>query len=121
MTFLPETRVCPRCGERSRIITCGDSDGTIVSACCEAVIPDLNDSPTVLIEDGKLVCPFGDCGAADQVIELDVATRENRLSIDEEGTIVAHLGDSEFEGDGFECQQCARSVSMPGGDEIVHV
>ncbi|WP_214317119.1 hypothetical protein [Nonomuraea sediminis] len=118
ITFLPETRMCPTCGERSRIITRGDSDGTIVSACCEAVIPDLNDAPTALVEDGKLVCPFGDCGAADDIVELDVATRSNEMTITEPGVISVSLGDGYFEGDGFECQQCTRRVSLPDGYEL---
>jgi hypothetical protein len=102
------------------IISHGDPDGTIVSACCEAVIPELNDEATVLIEDGKLVCPYSDCGATDEIVELDVATRENELSISEDGLISAHLGDSTFESDGFECHQCLRRVSLPDSAEIAH-
>ncbi|MFG3438407.1 hypothetical protein ACGF0J_14280 [Nonomuraea sp. NPDC047897] len=81
---------------------------------------DEDDEPTVLIEDGKLVCPYPDCSATDQIIELDVATRDNELCVSEDGAIIAHLGDYSFESDGFECQQCARRVSLPDGYEIVH-
>jgi len=115
-----ERRICPSCGTNSRIITRGGSSGTIVSACCEAVIPELNEEATVLIEDGKLICPYGDCGAADDIVELDVASRENELSLSEDGTITAHLGDHSFENDGFECRQCTRQVSLPDGSNITH-
>ncbi|MFD0659685.1 hypothetical protein [Thermocatellispora tengchongensis] len=80
----------------------------------------MNDELPVLIYDGKLICPYGDCGAADEIVELDVATRENALSISDDGKISAHLGDSTFESDGFECSQCRRPVSMPDGYEITH-
>ncbi|WP_433259241.1 hypothetical protein ACQPYK_49595 (plasmid) [Streptosporangium sp. CA-135522] len=119
---IPPARMkCPTCGETSRIITRGDSRGTIVSACCEAVIPEKNDEPAVLVEDGKLVCPYGDCGATNQIFELDVATRSNHLVIDDEETsaIKACTGDSSFETDGYECDGCARAVALPDGYEVI--
>lgn len=125
-----ERRICPSCGRNSRIITHDDSRGTIVSKCCEVPLPGMNDElpddqdeddePTVLIEYGKLICPYTGCSATDQIIELDVATRDNELSVSEDGAIIAHLGDYSFESDGFECQQCAGRVSLPDGYEIVH-
>ncbi|MFD8529489.1 hypothetical protein ACFV0L_18915 [Streptosporangium canum] len=123
-----ERRECPTCGTNSRIITRGDSRGTIVSKCCAALLSgeddelpdDEDDEPTVLVEDGKLVCPYTDCRAVDEIAELDVATRSNELSISEPGVISASLGDSSFESDGFECQQCSRPVSLPDGYEVIH-
>ncbi|MEV4472885.1 hypothetical protein [Nonomuraea sp. NPDC049504] len=109
---------CPKCGDTSGVVVLADREDTIVSACCEAVIPELNDGATILVEDGKLVCPYGDCGAADQILELDVATRSNDLTISEPGVIKVSLGDGSFERDGFECQQCMRSVSLPDGYEL---
>ncbi|MFG1965742.1 hypothetical protein [Nonomuraea sp. NPDC049028] len=110
----------PRCGEESSVITRGELDSSIVSACCETLIPWLNEEATVLVEDGKLVCPYGDCGAADDIAELDVATRTNELTISAPGHISASLGDSTFESDGFECQRCTRRVSLPDGYELTH-
>lgn len=120
--IIPSAREeCPRCGNLSGIIIRGDAHGTTVSACCEALIPELNEDATVLVEDGTLRCPYGDCGAADQIFELDVATRDNHLSIDpdEPGVIKVSLGDHNFESEGYQCGQCLRSVSIPDGYETV--
>lgn len=117
MTQDVERRGCPSCGAYSRIITRGDARGTIVSACCETKLPD---EPVVLVQDGKLVCPYSDCSAVDQIIELDVATRANELSLGESGTIVAHVGDYRWESDGFECSMCSRRVILPDGLSIEH-
>ncbi len=85
------------------------------------MIPEQNDEMPVLIEDGHLVCPYGDCGAADQIFELDVATRDNQLSVGEEpGVIKGSLGDHTFESEGYQCGQCLRMVSLPGGYEVIH-
>ncbi|MEU7911399.1 hypothetical protein [Microbispora bryophytorum] len=119
----PPARVkCPRCGETSGLITRGDAAGSIVTACCEALIAELNDDAPVLIEDGTLRCPYADCGATDQIFELDVATRDNQLSIDPEqpGQIKASLGDHQFESDGYQCGQCLRSVTLPDDYEVIH-
>jgi hypothetical protein len=77
-----------------------------------------DDEPTVLIENSRLVCPYRICGAADEIVELDVATRSHGLTITEPGVIGVSLGDSYFESDGFECQQCHRRVSLPDGYEL---
>ncbi|MEU1880903.1 hypothetical protein ABZ470_26650 [Streptosporangium sp. NPDC020072] len=121
-----ERRPCPSCGTCSRIITRGDSRGTIVSKCCEATLDsgadegDEGNEPEVLIENGTLVCPWLDCRATDNIVELDVASRENVLYLSENGVIAAHLGDSSFENDGFECLTCNRAVSIPDAYEIIH-
>ncbi|GAA4946611.1 hypothetical protein HD597_006834 [Nonomuraea thailandensis] len=78
------------------------------------------DEPEVLIEDGKLVCPWPNCRAVNNIVELDVASRENVLSLSENGVITAHLGDSSFESDGYECLACNRAVSIPDSHEITH-
>ncbi|WP_433355478.1 hypothetical protein ACQP25_16840 [Microtetraspora malaysiensis] len=65
------------------------------------------------------VDPSPNCGAADQIVELDVATRSNELEIVGLGEILAGCGDSTFEGDGFECQQCSRRVSLPDGFKTI--
>ncbi|SDL75861.1 hypothetical protein SAMN05421874_128118 [Nonomuraea maritima] len=117
-----ERRICPSCGTNSRIITRGDSRATIVSKCCEAPLSgtadDQDDEPAVLVLDGKLVCPYADCSATDEIVELDVATRSNELTIIRPGVISVALGDSCFENDGFECEQCSRRVSLPDGYEL---
>ncbi|WP_433426208.1 hypothetical protein ACQP1V_42980 (plasmid) [Microtetraspora malaysiensis] len=77
------------------------------------------DEPNSLVRDGVLVCPFPDCGAADRIVEIDVATRANTLEIVGPGEIVAACGDSQFDGDGFECTACSRRVSLPDAFEIV--
>ncbi|NRQ31225.1 hypothetical protein HII36_05160 [Nonomuraea sp. NN258] len=77
------------------------------------------DEPHALVRDGVLVCPHPDCGAVDQIVELDVATRSNELEIVGPGAIAAYCGDSTFEGDGFECDVCSRRVSLPDDFEIV--
>lgn len=125
-----ERRICPSCGRNSRIVTRGDSHSTIVSKCCEVPLPGMNDElpdnedqgdePTVLIEGGNLVCPWRGCRAAGQIVELDVASRENVLYLTGDGLISAHLGDSSFESDGYECLTCNRAVSIPDGYEITH-
>ncbi|GAB2918040.1 hypothetical protein ACFMQL_20140 [Nonomuraea fastidiosa] len=119
-----ELRDCPSCGTRSRIITRGDARGTVVSACCEAELPEspgTEDVPVVLVERGRLVCPYPDCGAPDQLIELDVATRANQLSLGENGQIVAYTGDSQWESDGYQCGRCSRPVSLPNGATVTHI
>ncbi|GLX06682.1 hypothetical protein [Microbispora sp. NBRC 16548] len=121
-TIPPARTNCPKCGKTSDIVLMElpDDKSSIVSACCEALIPHLNEDAPVLIVDGHLVCPYGDCGAVGEIVELDVATRDNELSIDPDqpGVIKASLGDHSFEADGYECRKCTRSVTIPNGYEI---
>ncbi|MFB4284800.1 hypothetical protein ACBJ59_56700 [Nonomuraea sp. MTCD27] len=77
------------------------------------------DEPNALVRDGVMVCPYPDCEAADQIVELDVATRSNRLEIVAPGEIAAGTGDGTYVNDGFECEVCSRRVSLPVGYEVV--
>ncbi|GII42880.1 hypothetical protein [Planotetraspora phitsanulokensis] len=79
----------------------------------------LGANPRALVRDGVLVCPYPDCGVADDIVELDIATRQNELDIVGPGEIAASMGDGNFEGDGFECNTCNQPVELPDGFEIV--
>ncbi|MFI6497104.1 hypothetical protein [Nonomuraea typhae] len=77
------------------------------------------DEPNALVREGVMICPYPDCGTADRVVELDVATRTNQLEIVAPGEIAAGTGDGTYETDGYECEACSRRVSLPVGYEIV--
>jgi hypothetical protein len=77
------------------------------------------DEPNALVREGVMVCPYPDCGTADRIVELDVATRTNQLRIVAPGEITAGTGDGTYETDGYECEVCCRRVSLPDGYEIV--
>ncbi|WP_431928745.1 hypothetical protein [Nonomuraea jabiensis] len=79
-----------------------------------------DDKPPALVRDGKLVCPYRDCAAEDQIIEIDVATRTNELTIEGPGRIKVGLGDGRFDHECYECAQCVRPVSLPDGHELVY-
>ncbi|GGS85066.1 hypothetical protein GCM10010156_49590 [Planobispora rosea] len=112
--------LCPTCGRRPGVFTGGDADSATVPACCASVTPTVDGAAMVLIQDGKLTCPYDDCGAADDIVELEVASRTNELTITEPGLITVSLGDGGFETDAFECQRCGRGVSLPDGYAYVH-
>ncbi|MEU8310332.1 hypothetical protein AB0C84_42860 [Actinomadura sp. NPDC048955] len=62
------------------------------------------------IRDGVLVCP--QCGGRDSVVELDSATRENRVSVLSDDVLSVHLEDAHFERDRFQCTECGHEVAL---------
>ncbi len=76
------------------------------------------DLPVVTIDGQSLVC--GACGARDQIVEYDMAIRENTLVVQSPTTISAGLGDSYFNADHYECKACDSEVEMPPQVELIH-
>ena len=74
--------------------------------------------PTVIIFEGRLVCPA--CGAADMIVEVDVAFRWNELVRVEGDEVIACLGEDGFERDRFECTRCHAYVTLPPDLDVVY-
>lgn len=63
------------------------------------------------IRDGALVCP--QCGCRDSIVEIDTATRENKVSVFSAGILSVHQEDAHFETDRFQCTGCGHEVALP--------
>ncbi|MEU4576025.1 hypothetical protein [Nonomuraea sp. NPDC023979] len=74
--------------------------------------------PNVVIRNNSLLCPYRDCGAANEIVELEVATRRNELEITANGTLTVLVGNHRFVSDGYECGVCSRPVRIPDGHSI---
>lgn len=67
---------------------------------------------------GRLKCPYEDCGAVDKIVVHDRADRISECSgvVIEDGVLVFvgwHTGQSDFHTQGHGCSVCSRDVTLP--------